>query len=80
MIYLLLGLISWNLSRCLTVTGGGSVGECYRLNEPLDTLQSFYLLAYLLIKLNSTHSKSRVRCYFSDASWLKDCSRSFEVT
>ena len=33
--YTLLRLISWNLTtRCLAVTGGGSVGECGRLSQP----------------------------------------------
>jgi len=31
----LLSLISWNLTtRCLAVTGGGSVGQCDRLMQP----------------------------------------------
>ena len=35
LIYPLLRLISWNLTtRCLAVTGGGSVGECDRINQP----------------------------------------------
>ena len=34
-IYPLLRLISWNLTtRCLAVTGGGSIGECGRLRQP----------------------------------------------
>ena len=33
-IYPLLRLIFWNLTtQCLAVTGGGSVGECGRLNQ-----------------------------------------------
>jgi len=33
-IYLLLRLMSWNLTTlCLAVTGGGSVGECGRLSQ-----------------------------------------------
>jgi len=51
-IYHLLRFISWNLiTRCLAVTGGGSIGECYRLSRPRWLLVrcNVVILAYLLI-------------------------------
>ena len=51
-IYPLLRLIFWNLTtRCLAVTGGGSVGECNRLSQStclLDALYNIVLLTYLV--------------------------------
>jgi len=38
-LYFLLRLIFWNLTtRYLAVTGGGSVGECGRLSQPISWL------------------------------------------
>ena len=69
--YPLLGLISWNLTiRCLTVTGGGDVGECGRLSQlGWDfgrTIKYLYLLTYLLlkrtevVKMSVQHNKDSV--------------------
>ena len=48
----LLRLISWNLTtRCLTVTGGGSVDDCSRLSQTswlLNSLEHIVMFAHLL--------------------------------
>ena len=39
------GLISWNLTtRCLAVTGGGSIDECDRLSQPCRFLGALYIV------------------------------------
>ena len=49
----MLRLISWNLTtRCLTVTGGDSVGECGRLSQLSWLLGAVYLVVYLLSLLS----------------------------
>ena len=49
-IYHLLRLISWNLTtRCLAVTGGGSVGVCGRLRRPNWLLVCTVIYLYLLL-------------------------------
>ena len=45
-------IISWNLTtRCLAVTGGGSVDECDRLSQPSRLLGAlYYSYTYLLMQ------------------------------